>query len=460
MEFSREELEIESLGCLPSDICLSSSAVECEVCKTGTVVRVGREASMVIYTRNGTVTAKHEEKRCNNRTLPCRAGHYYGYTRTGQTKVLDQDVLRGEFLVTSSQTAFSIDYLWDLTLQILFSRATFEGLGNIYNNLHFTHLPFDTLQKRENIISKRIAEAFYMYAYVELGQRYDIQMTIPSTLEDSILENKSNLHEFFRHNWTRKHRCDIAGCGSILTMDGGCKPHRKLCASKLAGVREFRSTGIKVVTGCTGIPAPRSKFCKEHQTSQSPALLSSQVTKDTRMTLRDHNTATAKSLDAQQDNIFVIETILDVEIKAEVKNFRVKWLNFPENEATWEPEESIPKFIQLYFNEKSRYGKPLPNPKLKRVKRAGTDVYHLLTWEGDSSAGEWLHDDFFKLLGDDGEIFSTNEDDQTCNTRKSRDKVRLHTWRLGDFKAKQQYLLSSTLACFLLIMLYKGDCLF
>ena len=288
------------------------------------------------------MTAKHEEKRCNNRTLPCRAGHYYGYIKTGQTKVLDQDVLKGEFLVTSSQTAFSIDSLWDVTLQQIFSRATFEGLGNIYNNLHFTHLPYDTLQKRETVISKQIVGAFYLYAYVELGQRYNIEMTIQTTLEESILAKNYNLHEYFRGIWTKKHLCDTAGCGRNITMDGEMKPHRKLCASKLARVREFKSTGIKVVTGCTSIPAPRSKFCQEHQTSKSPALLSSQVTKDTRMTLRDHNTLTAKSAEAQQDNIYVIETILDKNIKNGETFYQVEWLDFPESEATWEPQESIP----------------------------------------------------------------------------------------------------------------------
>ena len=290
MEFTKEELEIESLGLEQSDICLSSAVVKCDVCKTGTAVKAGRDAKMIIYTRTGTLMAKHEEMSCNNCTLPCRAVHYHGFTKTGQTKILDQDILKNQFLVTSSQTAFAIDYLWDLTLQVLFTCATFEGMGNIYNNLHFTNLPYDTLQRRETVISKRIAEAFYLYSYIELGQRYNIEMTIPKNLEESILENKSKLHEFFRCNWTKKHHCDAAGCGSIITMDGGMKPHRKLCASKLAGVREFKSTGIKVVTGCTSIPAPKSIFCQEHQPSQSPALLSCQVTKDTRMTLRDHNT--------------------------------------------------------------------------------------------------------------------------------------------------------------------------
>ena len=67
--------------------------------------------------------------------------------------------LKNKYLVTISQTAFGVDYLWDCLLQIVFSNATFESLANVYNNLHFVH-------------RKRIAEAIFLFAYLELGQRY------------------------------------------------------------------------------------------------------------------------------------------------------------------------------------------------------------------------------------------------------------------------------------------------
>ena len=428
MEFSADELEVESLQLQPSDIRLSSSAVKCDICKIGKVVSVGREANLVIYTRSGTYRGVHVEKRCNNRSTPCRARHYYGFVTTGSTKHIDEDALRQEFLITSNQTAFSVDYMWDITLQVLFSRASFEGLGQIFNNLHFTNLPDDVLQRRENVFAKRISEAFYKYAYIEIGQRYDIEMTLPHTLDEAILTNKSSLHDVYRTIWTQRHHCDVAGCGSVITMDGGLKPHRKLCASKLAGVREFQSTGIKVVSGCTSIPLPKSKFCREHQFSQSPALLSSQVSKTTRMSLRDHRVSTAASVDASQDNIYVIETILGVKTKEDTLQYQVKWLKFPTSESTWEPEDAIPGFIRLFFKNGDNFGKPLPNPRLKRLKRAGSDVYHLLSWDSENTVDEWVHDDFFKLLGDDGEVYSALEDDNTCNTRKSRDKIsRRHT---------------------------------
>ena len=144
MEINEEELNLEQNDAEATTIKLVSTSVKCEVCKSGTVVKVGRETPLVIYTRFGTKKAVHVEMRCNNRALPCRAGHYYGFVRNGTAKVINGDALKGDFLVISNQTAFSIDYLWDMTLQILFSRATFEGLGNIFNNLHFTNLPYDS----------------------------------------------------------------------------------------------------------------------------------------------------------------------------------------------------------------------------------------------------------------------------------------------------------------------------
>ena len=229
----------------------------------------------------------------------------------------------------------------------------------------------------------------------------------------------SNLRAY----WSRYHSCSVKGCGQVLTIDGGLKPHRKLCASKLAGVREFKSSGLKVITGCTSIPTPTTKFCHDHLVSQSPALLSDQVSKSTRHSLRDHRTASARSSEAPQDNIYVIETILSIKEKKGVKMYHVKWLNFPVSAATWEPQESIPKFIQLYYESGTNFGQTLPNPKIKNVKKAGSAVYHLLTWENDNSVGSWVHEDFFKLLSEDGEIVSSLEEENSCNTRKSRDKV-------------------------------------
>jgi len=51
--------------------------------------------------------------------------------------------------------------------------------------------------------------------------------------------------------------------------------------------------------------------------------------------------------------------------------------------------------------------------------------------DGEISAGKWIHDDFFKLIGEDGEIVSALEDDNRCNTRMSLDKSPGDVWQEG-----------------------------
>ena len=166
-------------------------------------------------------------------------------------------------------------------------------------------------------------------------------------------------------------------------------------------------------------PCSRVKVLPGAQGVQVPRLISSQVSRDTRMKLREHRESTAISSDASQDNIYVIETILNLKKKDDCDLFLVKWLNFPESEASWEPSDCVPGFIQLYYKDGSNLGKPLPNPRLKRTKKAGNETYYHLSWEGEDSGAQWIHEDFFKLLGEDGEISSSLQTDESCNTRKS-----------------------------------------
>ena len=94
----------------------------------------------------------------------------------------------------------------------------------------------------------------------------------------------------------------------------------------------------------------------------------------------------------------------------------------------------FPNLFNFIIKGATILGKSLPNPKLKNVKKAGSGIYHLLTWVGEIGAGQWVHDDFFKLLGEDGEIVSALEEDNSCNTRKSRDKVTLFFFGTPSFQ--------------------------
>ena len=208
-------------------------------------------------------------------------------------------------------------------------------------------------------------------------------------------------------------------------MDGGLKPHRMLCGAKLSGLRSFEKAGVRVFTGCTRHPQPDSKYCWEHKKGESPVVPASSVSARTRQQLRGYRDKTNYSENASDDQFFVVESILAIKTVDGKEMFEVKWVGYPE--ATWEKYDRIPGFIRKYYSDRAdRFGTKLPNPRIKHTKKVGGSDIHLLSW-GDDSGDQWLHDDFFNYLSEDGEIMNSNLT-VTCNTRKSRDKTcRRHT---------------------------------
>ena len=115
-------------------------------------------------------------------------------------------------------------------------------------------------------------------------------------------------------------------------------------------------------------------------------------------------------------SFLLVEIILEIKIENEKQIFKIKWVGYPE--ATWENEDRLPGFIKKYYSDKAeRLGMRLPNPRIKHTKKVGGSDIHLLSW-GDESGDEWLDDDFFHYLSEDGEILNSNLT-VTCNTRKS-----------------------------------------
>ena len=416
-------------------IFLKTNTSKCKVCNVGSVAPVKNDKDrdkMIIYTRDGTLYATHVESRCNNRSLPCRAGHYYGYVTLGESGNVDKPrcyekyALKNEYLVTSNQTAFAIDYLWDCELQLVFSNASFESLSKVYNNLHFSNLPTDVMQYRVEMHRKRLTEAVFIFAFLELGQRYGIPPMIVGGIDNTILKNRTKIRDKFREIWTYQHSCDVKGCSSVLIVDGGMKPTRPLCAAKLQGIKQFSQAGMSVVCGCLNCPQPSSKFCGEHFNLNSPVMTSDVVSEVTRKELRNHRTKTANFKDSQQDNIYVVESLTE-------KNgdeWKVKWLGFPTECSTWEKSSNLQPWIMTYYAEDmTRLGKPLPEPSIKYTKRSGNETYFYLTWGEERLQGNpWKGESFFSLASNDGEIVTQIDDEKSCNTKKTKDKrERRHT---------------------------------
>ena len=229
------------------DIILKTNAKKCKVCKVGDVIPDPKgtkdSGKFVIYTRNGTYAASHQTYRCNNYSLPCRSGHFYGYVSVGeknlQSKCYEKLALKNEYLVTSSQTAFSVEYLYDCVLQILHSNASFESLSKIYSDFHFKNVPTDVMPRRVEAHRKRLSDAIMTYLFLEIGQRYGIPPIIRGGIDQTILETKSLFKNKFEEMWSVNHKCDVKGCSQCITIDGGMKPNRFICADKLSGITAF-----------------------------------------------------------------------------------------------------------------------------------------------------------------------------------------------------------------------------
>ena len=247
---------------------------------------------------------------------------------------------------------------------------------------------------------------------------------ICDNIDESILKYKLDFRDQFRKIWSVDHQCEVKGCDSVLVIDGGMKPTRPLCAAKLHGIKEFEMSGMVVVCGCQKAPLPSSKYCGDHVDMATPSMTSNQVSSSTRMTLRNHRKATSVFKESLQDNIYVIESLESKKFVEHVTYWKVKWLGFPADQATWEPESNIQKWIISYYEaDESRLGKLLPEPRVKHTKRAGDEIYHYLSWDGISDEpSRWVGDSFFKIAADDGEIVSQLEDENSCNTQKTKDK--------------------------------------
>ena len=421
IQFSEDQILNEAV--------LKTTKLKCSICKIGDLRPDGKQTPMIVYGREGVRILPHQYMRCNHRVgtgdrkVSCRAGHSLGFATSKGIRIYDDDALRNQFLIVSNQTAFTIDYLLEVVGQVSISSGKFEAMAKQYNRFHLMKLPFDVMDRRVEMNTDLLNDAYFLFCYLEIAQRYEIKnyQIIRNTLDSTILENRGEFMKTYRQRWTLDHECDIPGCRSCIVIDAGLKPHRKVCKALWNGVREFEDAGQSVVTGCTSYPIPSKTYCSLHEGEPTP--VADNVSARTRKVLKNYREENKESDRAGDDHAYIIESILDIEEKEEgEKMFKVKWFNFPVEAATVEPESNIPKFIIEYFKDKTKLGKPIPSPRIKHSKKttAGT-IFHFLTWEGERG-GQWHGEDFFKLASGYDDEDSLLIPDLSCRTRKSRDK--------------------------------------
>ena len=411
-------------------MCLTSSRADqiCPVCTSGKVTTENKHP-ITVYGRMGQRTEHMVTYRCNNRnkSAPCRAGFGPGYIKTSTSTIYEADALSRDVLVSSDQTGFDVTYLHELALRMQKQHLTFESEAEVFNSFHSESLPMDVNNKRTMIDRRRITHAYFLYTYLELGARYGIdnyQVIEGGNLEETILKNKNAFKLKFEENWSVDHKCDVPGCTKVMVIDGGLTPHRSVCAAKLSTIKIFEKANISYLIGCPKMPINESKFCKEHKDCDTPIVGAKEISDKSKKQLRSHKKKESEHEAARDDDFFVIEEITQVRMEKDKKMYLVKWVGYPPNQSTWEPEEHIPSFIKKYYDNTGNIGKKLPAPQIKHTKTIGGVKHHYLKWS--DSEGDWLSEDFFKIMNEDGELVDTNQ--TVCNTRKSRDKrVKRHT---------------------------------
>ena len=252
-----EDVELLSVQQNIPPVVLQTDLTKCPVCCVGDMVeKTGSTSDMVIYGRNGLKMAKHKKFRCSNRNKEqgiCPVIAYHGYISYGGDKIYAENCLKNKVLVTSSQTAFEIDYLIEVVADIYILQGCFEGIAKKFNRLNNRNLPTDTLERRMEVSRKRITDAFFLFSYLEYGQRYGItgwQIVKEGNLEETVIGQKEALQIAFQERWTKEHHCEKPGCESVVIIDADLKPHRMLCAAKLCGVSGVTTTQL---SPCIGI---------------------------------------------------------------------------------------------------------------------------------------------------------------------------------------------------------------
>ena len=94
-----------------------------------------RISEVVVYDETkGTFLASKIPKVCTSKK--CHFTQYYGYYTVGNSKFFDEDWKKNEFFLSTSKTAFTMDVLKKLEIEIHLGKLSFKEKAEIYNDVH------------------------------------------------------------------------------------------------------------------------------------------------------------------------------------------------------------------------------------------------------------------------------------------------------------------------------------
>ena len=110
-----------------------------------------------------------------------------------------------KYIISTNDTAFAIDFLYEVSLHCLHSNASIQGLSDIYNQLHNFK---ESNLYRQNLNRQRLADGFFLYGLLEISERSGIQPLFNKKkdwLDDGLLSNHYLIKKSFSNTWTGDH---------------------------------------------------------------------------------------------------------------------------------------------------------------------------------------------------------------------------------------------------------------
>ena len=114
---------------------LVSDKTHCRLCFKSLHVNSSRISEVVVYDETkGTFLASKIPKVCTSKK--CHFTQHYGYYTVGNSKFFDEDWKKNEFFLSTSKTAFTMDLLKKLEIEIHLGKLSFKEKAEIYNDVH------------------------------------------------------------------------------------------------------------------------------------------------------------------------------------------------------------------------------------------------------------------------------------------------------------------------------------
>ena len=233
----------------------------------------------LVYTTTGTYIAASYHGNCTS----CNRTYYPSYIRGSEQQY---NISTLKYLQISSQTAFELKYLEQVTHQLSICSSTFENIADLYtmNNLESDRKRLSNLLHfgRSSIVlpwqlnPQRLEEGWFMYRLTIFFQSRNIcagdmisnlvngRKDIESVCQQAFLAHCSEVPKWINHV------CETPGCKErYATLDGNEKVSRTMCAAPKSKV-QLPSTGLSVMSVCPNTPAlggnyrSGSRFCSKH----------------------------------------------------------------------------------------------------------------------------------------------------------------------------------------------------